>query len=428
MRLGAHSFVDTFGVSIGAAREPGGAIAMDYATEGRCGGPATIWPTGRHAQPEDAALANGVLAHLLDYDHITANAGRGHPAVVLWPALVALGETIGATGRQLSAGFAVGYELFMMPGIGKILDHYARGHHVTSTYGLIAATAAAANLIGLDAGKATMAIGMAASHAAGLQANFGTMTKSLHAGIAASAAVRCVRLAARGFTASADALEGRQGFGGAYTFPDLSVDMDALGKGPLALGASSLSVKKFPCCLSVHIAVQTVLDMLAESAIPAADVASIRVAVEPRGLTALIHHRPVSGLQGKFSMEYCVAAALIDGALGLESFTDEAVQRPEAQALLRKVEAMTDGGDQRPLRAAVDIVLNVGTRLRKQRDRLPGSPQQPLSEAEMHRKFRDCVAYSGLDVDTDGFLAKMADWGDRPISSILGTISPAPAR
>jgi 2-methylcitrate dehydratase PrpD len=342
---------------------------------------------------------------------------------VLWPALIALGETIEATGRQLSAAYAVGYELFMMPAISKILDHYARGHHSTSTLGLIAGTAACANLMGLDAGKATMAIGMAASHACGLQANFGTMTKPLHAGIAAAAAVRSVQLARRGFTASPGALDGAQGFAGAYTMPDFGADMEGLGKEPLSFGTLGFSIKKFPCCLSVHIAVQTVLDMLAEQPIRPGDVERIKVTVEPRGLKALIHHRPTSGLQGKFSMQYCVAAALIDGAIGLQSFTDEAVRRPEVQALLRKVEIGEDGGELRPLRAAVEIELSGGRRLARKLDRLPGSPEQPLSDADVEQKFRSCAAFSGLEFDTDGFLAAMADWADRPIRSVLATIA-----
>lgn len=422
VRQGARSFIDTIGISIGAIDEPGAQIVTRYVTEGRCGGPSTVWTTGQAVQPEDAALANGILAHALDYDHVTAKPGRGHPAVVIWPALIALGQKIGANGRQLSTAYAVGYEMFMMSTIRKILDHYAKGHHITSTSGLISTTAAAANLMGLTAEQTTMAIGMAVSHASGVQANFGTMTKPLHAGNAAAAAIRCVELAALGFTASADALDAPNGFAGVYSMPDLVTDMDELGREPLAFGRLGFSVKKFPCCLSVHISVQAVLNMLAEAPINAADVERITVAVEPGGTRALIHHRPTTGLQGKFSMEYCVAAALLDGDIKLESFTDEAVQRPEVQELLRKVESGEDGGEARPLRSAVEITLRNGERRSFKLDTLPGSPEQPLSDAEVEQKFRDCAAFSGLKFDVDGFLATARTWDDRPIGSVLGVI------
>ena len=417
---GARSFLDTFGITIAAREEPCSRIVMDYATAGRCGGPSTLWATGQRVQPEDAALAHGVMSHALDYDHVTAKPPRGHPAVVQWPALIALGETVGATGAQLSAAFAVAYEFYMKLPHERIFEHYARGHHSTSTLGVLAGAAACANLLGLDAARATAAVGIAVSHAGGVQANFGTMSKPIQPGNAAAAAIRCAQLAARGFTASLDAIDSRQGFAGAYGMGEgLSASLDGLGEEPLELVRSGFSVKRFPACYSVHRPVQGVLDMIAERPIPPSEVEGVQVTVGPRDLKALIHHRPTAGLEGKFSMEYAVAAALLDGKVGLRSFTDAAVQRPEAQALLRKVESHEEGGEPLPLRATVVVKLRSGEERSIRTVDLRGSLKLPLTDAELEAKFRDCVDFSGLKLDVDGFLAAVWKWHDRPIQSIL---------
>ena len=416
----ARSFIDTFGITIAARDEPASRIVMDYVTAGRCGGPSTLWATGERVQPEDAALAHGVMSHALDYDHVTGKPPRGHPAVVQWPALVALGEAVGASGAQLSAAFAVAYEFYMKLPHDRIFEHYARGHHSTSTFGVLAGAAGCANLLGLDAQRAAAAVGIAVSHAGGVQANFGTMSKPIQPGNAAAAAIRCAQLAARGFTAARDAVDSRQGFAGAYGMGEgLSSFMDSLGEEPLELVRSGFSVKRYPCCYSVHRPVQGLLDMIAERPIPPSEVEWVRVTVGARDLKALIHKRPQTGLEGKFSMEYAVAAALLDEEVGLRSFTDAAVQRPEAQALLRKVESREEEGDPLPLRATVEVGLRSGEQRSIRTVDLRGSLRLPLTDAELEAKFRDCVEFSGLRLDVDGFLAAVWKWRDRPIRSIL---------
>lgn len=418
----ARHFIDTFGITVAARAEPASRIVMDYVTAGRCGGPSTLWVTGERVQPEDAALAHGVMSHALDYDAVTARPYRGHPGVVQWPALVALGEAIGATGGQLSAAFAVAFEVYMKLPQQMIMDHYFRGFHSTSTIGVLAGAAGCANLLGLDAERAAAAVGIAVSHVGGVQANFGTMSKPIQPGNAAAAAIRCSQLAARGFTASRDALDGRVGFAGVFCKgEDLSPSFDTLGEEPLELvrSGSGYSMKKYPCCYMAHRAVQGLLDMIAERLIPPSEVERVRVTVEPRGLKALICKQPRTGLEGKFSMEYAVAAALLDRAVRLESFTDAAVQRPEAQELLRKVETFEEEGEILPLRTTVEVELRNGEKRSIRVETLRGSYLQPLTDAEVEAKFRDCVGFSGLSMDVDGFLAAVWDWRDRPVRSIL---------
>jgi 2-methylcitrate dehydratase PrpD len=136
-------------------------------------------------------------------------------------------------------------------------------------------------------------------------------------------------------------------------------------------------------------------------------------------LKTLIHKQPRTGLEGKFSMEYVVAAALLDRGVRLESFTDAAVQRPEAQEFLRKVETSEEGGEVLPARTTVEVELRNGEKRSIRVETLRGSYLQPLTDAEVEAKFRDCVSFSGMSMDVDGFLAAVWDWRDRPVRSIL---------
>lgn len=421
----ARAFVDTFAVAVAGRLEPASQIVRDYVVSGACGGPSTLWTTGERVRPEDAALVNGVVAHVLDYDDVTSPQ-RGHPSVVLMPALIALGEAEGATGAQLSAAYAVGLEVIVKLSRAMAFDHYARGWHSTSTIGVLGAATGCAHLLRLDAERAAAAIGIAVSQASGARRSFGTMCKSLQPASAAAAAIRSARLAALGFTAPADAMEGTYGFMDLYgNGENLQAQLDALGEQPLELSRAGLEVKKYPCCYATHRAIQGVLDMDQEQPIHSSEVERVRVTVQPKGLAPLIHKRPWHGLEAKFSMEYVVSAAILDKAVRLESFADSAVQRPEAQSLLRKVETYEEGGEPWPRRALVEVSLKNGETRSIRVEALRGSAQLPLTEAELEGKLRDCVAFSGFEMNVDGFLADAWNWGDRPIQSLFRHISGA---
>jgi 2-methylcitrate dehydratase PrpD len=240
-----------------------------------------------------------------------------------------------------------------------------------------------------------MALGIAASLASGLQQNFGSMTKPLHAGWAARSGVVAAQLAARGFSADAEALTGPSGFlramsGGAE--PDLA-PFDALGE-PFEIVSPGAGVKLYPCCYATHRAIDAVLELRAGHAIAPADVAEVRVEVNRGGLLPLRVEPPATGLEGKFSLEYCLAAALIDGGVGLSSFTDEATRRPEARELMSRVRV--DEGEaaaEFPIGgyAEVRIALRDGGEYGTRVDVPRGDPSRPLSWADLVAKFRDCA-------------------------------------
>ncbi len=416
----ARAFVDTFAVAVAGRSEPATQIIRNYVLDGDCGGPSTLWTTGERTRPEDAATFNATAAHVLDFDDVTSPQ-RGHPSVVVLPALVALGEAQEVTGAQIGASYAVGLEVIVKMSRAMAMKHYTKGWHSTSTIGALGGAAGCAHLLGLDAQQATAAIGIAVAQAAGARRSFGTMTKSLQPATAAATAIRSARLAARGFTAPTDSLEGAFGFMDLYgNGEELDGELDTLGNVPLEVFRTGLEVKKYPCCYATHRVIQGILDMDAERRIRSSEVERVRVTVQPTGLVPLIHKRPWRGLEGKFSMEYVVAAAIVDKAVRLQSFTDSAVQRPEVQSLLRKVETVEESGEPWPRRALVEVELRNGETRSIRVEALRGSAQLPLSEGELAQKLHDCATYSHFEMDIDGFLSAAWNWADRPIRSILG--------
>ena len=326
--------VDTVGVTLAGAGEPVGRIVTDFAR--RLGGApeATIIGVGARAAAPMAALANGAMGHALDFDD-SSYLLNGHPSVGVLPAVLAQGEVQGATGREVLEAFIIGYEISTKLGEGMNPEHYGAGWHATCTLGTMGAAAAAAHLRGLDVETTRHALGCAASHASGVHANFGTMTKPLHAGLAPEAGLRAVALAAAGLTASTTILEAPRGFLDAFAgggSPNPEEIVESLGR-PYALAEPGMNMKPYPCCLSTHPAVDALYDLMEGSSITAADVARVEVSLVEIATQVLRYHAPKTGLQGKFSIEYCLARMLLDGDLRLENFQGRGGARAPASGV-----------------------------------------------------------------------------------------------
>ena len=324
--------VDTVGVTLAGAGEPVGRIVADFAQKMGGAPEATIIGVNARAAAPMAALANGAMGHALDFDD-SSYLLNGHPSVGVLPAVLAQGEVQGATGREVLEAFIIGYEISTKLGEGMNPEHYGAGWHATCTLGTMGAAAAAAHLRGLDVETTRHALGCAASHASGVHANFGTMTKPLHAGLAPEAGLRAAALAAAGLTASTTILEAPRGFLDAFAgggSPCAEEIVESLGR-PYALAEPGMNMKPYPCCLSTHPAVDALYDLVEESSITAADVARIEVSLVEIATQVLRYHAPQTGLQGKFSIEYCLARMLLDGDLRLSTFTDQAVREPLLQ-------------------------------------------------------------------------------------------------
>jgi 2-methylcitrate dehydratase PrpD len=352
LALAQRSLVDTVAVALAAGDHPIGELLGELA--------------------EGEAWA--VLAHVHDFDDLHMRSTT-HVSAVCVPAVLAAG----GDARAYLAGAGV------MARLGTALGwpHYAAGWHATCTAGAPAAAVAAAVALGLDAGEVATAMALAVPAAGGVQRAFGTAAKALQVGAAAQAGVRAARLAAAGATADPRALG--QWLELVHGDPERLV-LD----GPAVPGG--LAVKLFPCCYALQRPIAA-LRALALDGLDPADVERVVVRTPESALAPLIHAAPATGLEGKFSLQYAVAATLLDGRPGLASFTDEAVARPAAQALLARVEVDPSPGGDWLLAGdvAIELTLADGSTLATGLDLPPGAPNRPPSDADMAEKVADCA-------------------------------------
>jgi 2-methylcitrate dehydratase PrpD len=395
-RLGMTDFI---GVAVAGSREESGRLIRDYSN--RMGGAdeATIIASDQKTSSEMAALVNGTMGHALDYDDMSVSP-IAHPSVFLAPAILAVGESTGASGLEALAAYVVGYEVAGCVAEPMFQSHYVQGWHSTSTFGSLGAAAAVAWLLKLDSGRVRMAIGIAASLACGLRQNFGTMTKPLHAGKAGANGVQAAFLAQSGFTADSGIIEAPLGFAKVMGH-DKEVDWanvgTNLGKTFLIAGPVGLAIKPYPSCGFTHTAIDCALD-LRQQGVKAEEIVEIELGTSPFDKQLLIHHRPRTGLEGKFSLEYCVARALVSGGVGLDSFAVKAILEPEVRRLIEGMKwvekyPMPVMGTPEGFGAkSVTITTRNGRKYSSEARIAKGMPTNPLSSREFSAKYRDCAS------------------------------------
>ncbi|MBI3969095.1 MAG: MmgE/PrpD family protein, partial [Chloroflexi bacterium] len=384
------------GVALAGAQEECGKVMMEYAR--RQGGTeeAVVLGAGFRAPAALAALANGTMAHALDYDDINRTM-FGHPSAPLLPTVLALGERESRSGVDVLAAFVVGFEVETKLRMALGPDYSDDlGWHPTAPLAAIGCAAAAARLLGLDVNQTAMTLSLAASQASGLRGNFGTMTKPFHVGHSARSGIVSADLVALGFTASDRALEHRYGFLNAFSGMkgwDGSRIEGKLGQ-PWDIVQPGIAIKNYPCCGSSHRALDAILALIASDDIKAEDVEFVDCQVSFDPPRSLIHSNPQTGLEGKFSMEYCVAAALLDKRITLGTFEDDQVQRPEIRRLMQLVKMRRVPGDEgqptwsKPEEHVV-VHLKGGRQLRYSVHTPKGEGNNPLSDEEVRNKYRD---------------------------------------
>ena len=386
-------FTDCVGVMLAGREEPPTRLLTEVLDPAP--GQATLVFGERSASAPEAAWINGTAAHALDFDDVAL---KGHPSTVLVPAILAEAQVLGASGRDMVVAYAAGYEVWADLALREPDHYHTKGWHPTGILGAIGAAAACASLHKLNAPQCTTAIGLGASQSAGIMANFGTMTKPFHAGRAAQSGVIAARLAKAGFTAAQDVLEHTQGFLAAAS-PAGRFDVEA----PVQTGThwrlpiSKLSVKKYPLCFCTHRALDAMLDLLAQHRLRAEDIAHIAVRTSRRNTNVLRNHQPQTGLEAKFSMEFAMASCVVAGRAGLSELVDAFVQRPDIQALMRKVEVIADDEEHPELPGyspfdQVTIDLIDGSQLlSREVVAVRGGPDLPLTQEQLWAKFEDCA-------------------------------------
>jgi len=382
--------IDTLGVMIAGSREPAVEIISSFVRS--LGGKPRAWVVGKgfRTSAPNAALANGTMAHALDYDDVQ-QVGVGHPTAALLPAVLAIGEEFGTSGKAVLAALVLGFEVW-----SKLAASGANprvlGFHPTAVLGSMGAAAAAAKLLELDIKQTQMVLGLAASHAMGMGRNRGTMTKPYHAGNAARSGVTTAMLVREGFTAAPDLIEGQFGFCNAFAGGnggDDSKVTENLGN-PYSIVSPGVGVKKYPTCHFTHRAIDALLQMAGKYRICPNDIAEIESHVGYLAGNALVFEEPVNCLQGKFSMQFCLATALLERKVGLREVTDKMVNDPRIRGLMKRVRLIC--GDE-PL-ARSDIVkvrLKDGKAYSLAVDKARGDAGVPLTDEELISKYRDCA-------------------------------------
>lgn len=343
-----HALIDWFGVTIAGAREPlADILVAEFAGKGDT---ATLVARNARTGLYDGALVNGAMSHALDFDDVNERM-HGHPTVPVAAAVLALAEELGSSGRDVLLAFIAGYEVECRLGWMSGEEHYDKGFHSTGTMGTFGAAAGAARLMGLDAEQTAMALGIAASQASGLKVNFGTMTKPLHVGKAAMNGLIAARLAARGFTARADAIEAPQGFAAALV-PRFTPGMAKPVQGEPLLVEQNL-FKYHAACYLTHSSIEAVKELRRQHHIGLDDLKSMTLYVRPGHLTVCNIPDPRDGLEMKFSMRHLAAMAL-DGAdtAALDTYCEKNALDPRYAAARAKVRVETVAGDRIPRHGA----------------------------------------------------------------------------
>lgn len=402
------AFADAIGVAVAGSVEPPAQIVKSIVTPGSS--EATLLGRQGRASAIDAAWINGTAAHALDYDDISQRA-IGHVSSALVPAVLAEAEAVGASGQQMLTAYAAGYETIadLVLRDADLDKFHIKGWQPTGVFGAVACAAACASLRGFSPEQAARAMGVAASQSAGLVANFGTMTKPLHAGKAAHSGLVAAHLVQGGFTGAEDVFEHAPGFLHAFSFGG-RIDLERPVRAGIDWHITSdnrISIKKYPICYCTHRCIDGVFDLLAKTPIKADDVERIDASVSKRNAIILHQHAPVTGLEAKFSLEFAVVAPIIAGRVGIAELSDDFVKRADVQALMKRVVMILDpieDPDQAGY-ALYDRVV-ITTKDGRQFDSglvraARGAHNMPLKRTELGTKFRDCLAAGGIKAGAD---------------------------
>ena len=394
VELAKKHILDCIGVALAGSQSDAAKIVTGYAKASEAKPECGVIAAGFKTCRAEAALVNGTLSHILDYDDVVMSSLL-HPSAPVLPAILAMAEKAKTSGKNILEAFIIGVEVETQIAKGLGLKYYDIGWHATSVVGTLGATAGAAKLARLDSRQIQMALGIAASQACGLRANFGSMTKPLHAGIAARNGVVATLLAQAGFTADESILETPVGFVKVFGHgeDDVALIVKELGN-PFNITQPGFAIKHYPSCSATHPCIKAVLQIAKKHKVKVDDVDEVICHSSYRTPRICIHQRPKTPLEGKFSMQYCMAVALVDGVVGMQQFADEAFERPKVQQLLRKVKYATTKepwGKETPAEA-VTLRLKDGTEYRQEVRYQPGGSPNPLSIEQVCSKYRECAS------------------------------------
>jgi 2-methylcitrate dehydratase PrpD len=420
VRLARGFILDGLGVIVAGSTEKGSRILHNYIRQ--MGGNAEAAVIGlRFAAPAPkAALANGASGHAMDYDDTQLSTSKEgvyglltHPTIPVLSAVLAVGEKERISGQEMLLAYILGVEVECRIADAINPRHYQAGFHSTATIGGLGAAMAVGKLLGLREEPLARTLGLAASMASGLRENFGTMTKPLHAGRAAENGVTAAQLAERGFTSATNIIEAKRGlFNAMAGGGDESKILGRLGN-PYFMQEPGISIKPYPSGSLSHPAQDVILDLVRRHDLRPQDIESVEVGTNSNVPNALIYPMPTTSLEGKFSIPFCMAIAILERKAGIAQFTDHKVRQAAVVELMKRVTLYVDaelealGYDQ--VRSRVRVKLKDGRAIEGRADVAKGHPLKPMSWADLAEKFRDCGRLALSRGDTEAAIALVAE-------------------
>ena len=375
--------LDHVGLAVAGAAEPAARIATEQCRTLGGDPQARVLGTADRLRITDAALVNGIACHALDFDdtHVPTIL---HPTTPLYAAGTPLAEWRGASGGELLAAHALGYELAARASNSLYPEHYDAGWHMTGTTGALASATVAIRLLGLTGVTATHCLSIAATQASGHREQFGTMAKPFHAGHAAASGVWAGLLAAGGFTGAPDPLQGRRGMFAAMSSASTPADLvDGLGQ---RWQIFDNGVKPYACGVVIHPAIDAVRDLAVRRGLAPEGIEKIRLRVHPLVLELTGKTDPRTGLEGKFSVTFACAVALLDGRAGEGEFSDSAVVRPDVRDVMARIEVVPDV-DVPHTQAGATAFTDDSQAIETWVDHARGTPGNRLTDDELREKF-----------------------------------------
>jgi len=374
--------LDWLGVTLGGANEPLTRILIEVTGSLGANQQSSIVGHDLTTSMLNAALINGSASHALDFDDVHFQM-MGHPTVPVMPALLALAETRGSSGKEFLAAFVVGFEAECRIGSSVLPFHYQQGWHATSTIGRFGAAVACAKLLGLDTERLNYCIGLAGTQAAGLKQVFGTMAKPFHAGKAAADGLLAALLAEKGFTCSDDILAGEMGFCSVLS-PEANPELIAQDFGR-NFAILNVIFKRHASCFETHPTIDAALQLRPK--VSPDEIEEVLVEAVPVALEIAGKCEPSTGLEGKFSLAYCAALALADGETGEENFTDEKVVSDRLSGIWRKTK-VTANEDLGLTEAEVTVRTTDGREFTCRANTFDLGADKEKRKADLVRKFR----------------------------------------
>ncbi len=412
LELAYRELIDTIAVMIPGSVTPAARKVLGRIRQWGQGDCTAVGTTQRLAMPW-AALLNGTAGHALDFDD-NFDPAKGHISTVLWPAILAVAELEDSAPQDCLDAYLVGLQIQGRIGQGLNPTHRKRGWHATATTGALGAAAAIARLLRLDETQSAMALSLATSTAGGFMSQFGTMAKPMHAGQAAQGGIQSACFAQDGMTAGWHTLDGPIGMNTLMVGPDreelraaigvpehgqtLTFETESIGE-PLLILEHKFRVKRFPTCGSAHRSLDCVLALREEFGFRAGDIKRVDVTAPAMHLKNLMYQRPQDGLQGKFSIEYPLSCAIIQGECTLADFTDEAVNRTEHRSLFGRIHRHPVDVPETEMDTKVQITLNDGRVLKKSVFMAYGSKIKPFPTELYWQKFEQCTGAVMLQSD-----------------------------